>query len=356
MGRALAGLLLLVAVSRADAHPAPFSYLDLHLRESRITGVLVVHVVDLAHDLQIEPALRLLDPNVAAANLPHIVALLTSRFRLVADGQLLAPQWDDVDALPGRQSLRLTFTIGKGRPAALAIDARLFPYDRFHQTFVNIYEDGELRQQLVFAQNDRARTYFAGTARGRLAVASVFVPAGIHHILIGPDHILFLVGLLLLGGGSWALLRIVTAFTLGHSITLSLAALSIVIPPAHIVEPVIALSIIFVGVDNLLARPGGRDVRAWVALAFGLVHGFGFAGVLREFGIPDEAIGWSLFSFNVGVEIGQLVVVATVAAALAAVGRWSGAFQHKLAYVGSVVVILAGTYWFIERVFADGFN
>ena len=108
-----------------------------------------------------------------------------------------------------------------------------------------------------------------------------------------------------------ALVRIVTAFTIGHSITLSLAALDIVTPPPSIIEPAIALSIVFVGADNLV-RGDGRDLRAWVALVFGLVHGFGFANVLREFGLPREALGWSLFSFNFGVEIGQLMVVLLV--------------------------------------------
>ena len=115
-------------------------------------------------------------------------------------------------------------------------------------------------------------------------------------------------------------MRIVTAFTIGHSITLSLAALDIVTPPASIIEPAIALSIVFVGADNLV-RGDGRDLRAWVALVFGLVHGFGFANVLREFGLPREALGWSLFSFNVGVEIGQLMVVLLVASLLAAIRR-----------------------------------
>ena len=95
-------------------------------------------------------------------------------------------------------------------------------------------------------------------------------------------------------------------------------------PPAKIIEPAIALSIVFVGADNLV-RGDGRDLRAWVALVFGLVHGFGFANVLREFGLPTEALGWSLFSFNVGVEIGQLAIVLVVASALAAIRRRSAA-------------------------------
>jgi len=197
--------------------------------------------------------------------------------------------------------------------------------------------------RLLKAMDRGARTYYAGSRQGTVAVMRTFVPSGIQHILIGPDHILFLVGLLLLGGGWKALVRIVTAFTIGHSITLSLAALGIVSPPARLIEPAIALSIVFVGADNLV-RGGGRDVRAWIALVFGLVHGFGFANVLREFGLPREALGWSLFSFNAGVEIGQLAIVLVVATLLAAIRRRSDAIGYDVADAGSVVVIAAGSY------------
>jgi hypothetical protein len=180
-----------------------------------------------------------------------------------------------------------------------------------------------------------------------------FIQSGVHHIMIGPDHILFLVGLLLLGGTWTTLLGIVTAFTIGHSITLSLAALNVLTPPASIIEPAIALSIVFVGADNLV-RGDGRDLRAWVALVFGLVHGFGFANVLREFGLPREALGWSLFSFNFGVEIGQLGVVLVVATALAMVRARSPRLGDLVLVGGSVLVMLAGTAWFIQRIVYPG--
>ncbi len=109
--------------------------------------------------------------------------------------------------------------------------------------------------------------FFTGSRQGLLAVFTAFTASGIHHIAIGPDHILFIIGLLLLGGSLTRLLAIVTAFTLGHSLTLALATLQIVDPPARIIEPAIALSIVYVGADNLLTGTKGRDVRAWVALA-----------------------------------------------------------------------------------------
>jgi hydrogenase/urease accessory protein HupE len=176
----------------------------------------------------------------------------------------------------------------------------------------------------------------------------------VHHILIGPDHLLFLVGLLLLGGTLKQLLLVVTAFTIAHSITLSLAALGMVIPPANAIEPAIALSIVYVGADNLLVSAGGRDTRAWIAFAFGLIHGFGFANVLREMDLPGRALGWTLFAFNVGVEIGQLVFVVVVASLLIWIRSRSEAAARRLVFAGSIFVMLAGAFWFVERVFFPG--
>src|SRR5262249_40978753 len=119
-------------------------------------------------------------------------------------------------------------------------------------------------------------------------------------------------------------------------------------PPARLVEPAIALSIVYVGVDNLLVRQG-RDMRAWIALGFGLVHGLGFASVLREMDLPRRALGWSLFSFNLGVEVGQLVVVVAVASALAMLRARSEQAGHRLAVAGSIGVVVAGSVWFVQR-------
>jgi hypothetical protein len=99
---------------------------------------------------------------------------------------------------------------------------------------------------------------------------------------------------------------------------------------------------------------GGRDMRGWIAFAFGFIHGFGFANVLREMDLPARALGWSLFSFNLGVEIGQLFVVVAVASALAALRSRSERAGRQLAFVGSIVVMAAGAYWFIQRVFFPG--
>jgi len=348
----LAAFACLAVARPAFAHPAPFSYLDLVLRDERIEGILVLHVVDIAHDLGIEDADSLLEPAVAARARDRAVALLAPRFTLRAD-RVLVPQWLEMTPEADRHGVQLRFTVPVARPGSLTLDTNLFPYDPVHQTFVNVYEDDELRQQMIFAADSGPRVYYSGSTQGALAVMATFIPSGVHHIMIGPDHILFLVGLLLLGGAWMTLVQIVTAFTIGHSITLSLAALNLVTPSSRIVEPTIALSIVFVGADNLV-RGDGRDLRAVAALVFGLVHGFGFANVLREFGLPREALGWSLFSFNVGVEIGQLGIVLLVASTLLLIRRRSEPWGQRIASVGSMVVLAAGAYWFVQRVFFPG--
>jgi hypothetical protein len=333
----------------AAAHPAPFSYLDVVFRNGGIEGTLVVHVIDAAHELGIAPPERMLENEVAERTREQLGAILKPRLLLRSDRRLDI-QWTSLEVLRDDAALRLKYRIPNENPGSLTLDANLFPYDKLHQTFINVFENGELKQQLIFSADSNEYVYYAGTTQGAIAVMRTFTASGIHHILIGPDHILFLVGLLLLGGRWTSLLKIVSFFTIGHSITLSLAALNLLSPPASVIEPAIALSIVFVGADNLV-RGDGRDLRAWVALVFGLVHGFGFANVLREFGLPREALGWSLFSFNLGVEIGQVAIVLLVASLLEAVRRRSTLMGARVATAGSVVVIAAGAYWFVERVF-----
>jgi hydrogenase/urease accessory protein HupE len=345
---------LMLTATRAYSHPVPFSYLDVRMRGASIDVTLVAHIFDLAHDLNLSPAEELLKPEVVRERASTMTAMLTPRFSIGTDGRALTPRWSpSPEILADRQSLRFELHYdAPATPGTLQIAATMFPYDPVHQTFINVYEGDALTQAIVDGGHP-AFQYFAGTRQGVAAVIRKFLPSGIQHILIGPDHILFLIGLLLLGGTIRQLLIVVTSFTLAHSITLSLAALNIVTPPARVIEPAIALSIVYVGADNLLAR-GGRDVRAWIAFGFGFIHGFGFANVLREMDLPARALGWSLFSFNLGVEIGQLLVVVAVATALASLRSRSEAAGRRVAFAGSLVVIAAGAFWFIQRVFFPG--
>lgn len=346
--RGLLAALVLLAAAPATAHQVPFSYLDLEYDGDRLEGAVTVHLSDVAHEL------RLADPAALTGSpdeLRRVQQLLASRMSLRGE-RPLAVEWAGVTRVDDGEAWRLAFRARGAEGGALRVRSELFPYDPDHQTFVNLYENDELRQQWILARGSGEQTYYRGTAAGTLAVLETFVPAGAWHILIGPDHLLFLFGLLLLGGGWWAMVRIVTAFTIGHSITLSLAALGVLAPPAWLVEPAIAASIVVVGIDNLLQRNGqGRDVRAWVAGCFGLVHGFGFAGVLAEFGLPREALGWSLAGFNVGVELGQLAFVVPAFAVILWLRGRSLRWANRVVLYGSGMVVAGGTYWFVERVF-----
>jgi hydrogenase/urease accessory protein HupE len=337
--------------ARLLAHPAPFSYLDAHVTADGLTGRLVLHDLDLAHELRIDPPSRLADRAFVADQAGAVAALLAPRLTFFADGRPIP--WTLTSATPveNQDAVAVLWRApARGTTGKLTIGAHLFPYDPNHQTFINVYENDQLTRQEVLSRDRTSVDFYTGTRQGLLAVFTTFTASGIHHIAIGPDHILFVIGLLLLGGSLPRLLAIVTAFTLGHSLTLALATLQILDPPARIIEPAIALSIVYVGADNLLTGTKGRDVRAWVALVFGLVHGFGFASVLRETGLPNRALGFSLFSFNLGVEIGQAAIVLVVASALSLVRQRNPVVARRIATFGSVTVMIAGAFWFFERI------
>jgi hydrogenase/urease accessory protein HupE len=177
-----------------------------------------------------------------------------------------------------------------------------------------------------------------------------FVKEGVGHIFLGLDHICFVVGLLLLGGTLRQLLKVVTSFTLAHSITLCLAATGVWTPPGRLIEPLIALSIVAIGLDNLLSKPGERDVRAALALLFGLIHGFGFAGALADLGLPRQHLPLALGAFNVGVETGQATIVLLLAPVLSYLGRRWPKARRKVLIGGSVALSMLGSLWFVERI------
>lgn len=176
-----------------------------------------------------------------------------------------------------------------------------------------------------------------------------YIPVGFDHILPkGLDHILFVLGLFFLSLRLGALLWQVTAFTLAHTVTLALGALGIIVVPGAIVEPIIAASIVYVAVENILAR-GMTPWRPFVVFGFGLLHGLGFASVLAEFGLPQAQFIPALLGFNLGVELGQLTVIAI---AFVLVGYWFGDkqwYRARIAVPASAVIALIGAWWVIER-------
>ena len=184
------------------------------------------------------------------------------------------------------------------------------------------------------------------SGNGGRDVALRFGALGVEHIWTGYDHLLFLLALLITAPSVRAMFFIITGFTVAHSITLSLAALGWVHIPPAIVEPAIALSIAFVGIENLWRPPAKR--RVVVTFLLGLIHGFGFAGLLIELGLPGDALALALVSFNGGVELGQAAVVAVAMPILLALRRLPG--WERAVPVISVMVALVGLGWFVERV------
>jgi len=332
------------------AHPLQFSYIDVSVTPAGYDVALTVHAFDAAHDLGLSSENDAIAATFAGQHGSQLTSLLLSRVTMSADGQFLTPSPVDVFVVPDQLAVvvRVHYSV-PGNANRLEIAGWLFPYDPIHQTFVKVHERETVTYQDILTATRRSTTYVRNAPQGRAETFQRFLVSGIEHIAIGPDHVLFLIGLLLLGGTFWQLVRIVTGFTLAHSVTLSLAALDLVTPPAALIEPAIALSICYVGLDNLIRRPGSRDRRAWIAFGFGLIHGFGFANVLREIGLPGYLLGWSLFAFNVGVEIGQLAIVAVVVSILAWLARSRPVLHRRIAIAGSVLVVWAGFYWFMER-------
>ncbi len=188
-------------------------------------------------------------------------------------------------------------------------------------------------------------------ARGFMSVFVEYIPVGFDHILPkGLDHILFVLGLFFFSTALRPLLVQVTSFTLAHTVTLALGALGIVTIPGSIVEPIIAASIVYVAIENVFVRTM-KPWRPVVIFIFGLLHGLGFASVLGEFGLPAGQFVAALIGFNVGVEFGQLTVIAI---AFLLVGYWFGAkewYRARIAVPASLVIAAVGAYWFVERVF-----
>jgi hydrogenase/urease accessory protein HupE len=190
----------------------------------------------------------------------------------------------------------------------------------------------------------------AGSEAPPPAVLAFFV-IGIEHIVFGWDHVVFIIGLALVAGfgerRARGIFLAVTAFTLAHSITLGLAVLDVVKPPLSIIEPLIALSVAYVGVENFLVKDPGKRWR--VTLPFGLVHGFGFAGALAEVGLPAGKTPAALALFNLGVEAGQLAILAVLLPVVFFLAK-RPAYARWGVRVASGAIVLAGLFWFAERV------
>jgi hydrogenase/urease accessory protein HupE len=218
-------------------------------------------------------------------------------------------------------------------------------FGEHYRTVARIETPGGARDA-VFLPDARETTIDLG--RDTAGHGAGFFRLGVEHILTGYDHLLFLVALLLRGGRLLSLLKIITAFTVAHSITLALAVLGVVTIPDRIVEPAIAASIVWIALENLLRRDAPPQ-RWLVSFLFGLVHGFGFASAIEPLALPPGRLALALLGFNLGVEAGQAVVVALLLPPLLWMrGR---SWEPRLVQAVSVGVAAFGAAWLVERLF-----
>jgi hypothetical protein len=276
---------------------------------------------------------------------------------LKVTGQLVDTHSDGAYAV-----LMLAGSCPQPRPTWVIDYRLLFDIDPQHRGLLQFVEGG-LAHSVIFGVDARRQTLGAG-ATGWFDQLSQYVHDGVWHIWLGFDHILFLLSLLLPAvlmrrNGTWVpaavfriafmdTVKVVTAFTAAHSITLSLATLGVISPNARWVESGIALSVVLAAINNVIPLVNhGR----WVAaFGFGLIHGLGFASALKDLGLPTGSLALSLFGFNVGVELGQLVIVGGFLP-LAFALRETRAYRRVLMGGGSAVIAAIATVWFIERAF-----
>jgi hydrogenase/urease accessory protein HupE len=276
-------------------------------------------------------------------------AFAADSIELMLDGARL-PGTIEKQAADGEAGMTVTLVFDRASGARLTIRSEVPErLARGHRELVTVH--GTAGRRLAERMLDTHLTAVDIDLRDEPASTSVagqFFGLGLHHILSGYDHLLFLAALLLGLQRLSGVVKTVTAFTVAHSLTLSLAVLGLVRVPGAIVEPLIALSIVSVGIENLVR--GQVDSRWKLTFAFGLVHGFGFAGALQELGIGAGGtdivapLGW----FNAGVEVGQLGVAILVWPLLRHLNA-RRAVRVRLAPVCSALVVCAGAYWLVER-------
>jgi hypothetical protein len=333
----------------ANAHAVGISRGEYELRGNAVSASLVFARPEIA---TIAPAVDADHDGIISERelenaRPQLDAAIVSRIR-VSDataechGRLTATSLTEEDGL----SIHAVFDCASAPASAVVTLGFLDSLSHGHRHLAAVASSAS--RTVLYAGHDRIDVTAAGSIEADLAAeAWSLFRLGIVHILTGYDHLVFLFGLIVIGGRLRSTILALTAFTLAHSITLGLSALGIWSPGPSIVEPAIALSIAYVGIENWFVKSSDR--RWLITFPFGLVHGFGFAGALREIALPAAQIPVALASFNVGVEAGQLLVLAAVLPVLVLLRRQLWFSQYGVRFASGLVAI-AGGVWFIARI------
>lgn len=213
-----------------------------------------------------------------------------------------------------------------------------------HQHLISVRLNGILHEEILDSRTQQ--TTFQGVKSTNLQTMWTFGRLGVEHIFTGYDHLAFLLGLLVATATLGSLIKIITSFTIAHSITLALATFNVVILPSRLTESLIALSIGYVAAENLFNFRAMK--RYYITFIFGLVHGFGFSNVLREMDLPRSSLALSLFSFNAGVEIGQITFVMLI---FPLVQDLTSSGWKRLKPAVSIGIACLAVYWFVQRAF-----
>lgn len=272
--------------------------------------------------------------------------------QIISDGTTLESHSVRIDR-GDEDNVAVVLTFPRPRGLTVLKSLCLSALPRGHRQFITVHDDaGIVIASKLLSSTDPQLTWTSANDASGPDSASLFgfVWLGVQHILTGYDHLLFLLALLITSRDLRSVASIVTCFTVAHSITLALATLNIVHLPSRPVEIVIALSIVYVALENLFFRDRQPKLRWLLTICFGLVHGFGFAGVLGDLGIDGSAreVLPPLLSFNMGVELGQLAIAATLTPVL-----WKLRERPRFVPAISCLVAAAGAYWIIERAFFD---
>ncbi|MBI1761328.1 MAG: HupE/UreJ family protein [Acidobacteria bacterium] len=348
-------LLCAMLVQPAWAHDPGLSNIELRLAGGQLIAFLAFNRAEIAPLVTIDSnGDGKYSAEEFAAARPKLEALANTMLEVTANGQRLSVLSSKAELDDFNDVLFYITFLGD---AALPIKAKslLLPkLARGHRHVISLR--GEQGQTINEQILDVAHDTFDSSANATSASAnqaaafsfSEFVKLGIEHIFTGYDHLLFLFALLIVGGSFKEAAKIITSFTLAHSLTLAVATLGWVSLPSKVVEPLIAASIVYVGIENLVRH--NYEKRWLLTWCFGLIHGFGFASVLRELGIGVNGGGVALplFSFNLGVEIGQISIAILVLPLIWHFHK-SPIFMKRYVPVCSVLVALAGAYWLIQR-------